>query len=419
VVAGLAASAVARAADPCQAHGPTYFACPKAQGGCRARLGDAWLREKESGLAIKARFLGVLGIEVEDVQLQPIHAAVQVMRQRLVALVHEHDACAITDDEYRARHDAAIGYRDALASEVGRIDALADELQRVSAGAGTTERKIEQLADRERKLKAALSALQASLSSRLAAVEAAARAGQEANAVLRVELTSFRNDVEDRLAGWRSSVDAAVDLRVASLRDEITRQVTETLRLFVLEMTERRGEASHAVINVAGQSAWLDGELRPGVALSWETLRAAGGLLSGFSVFYEASGLLWTRSATFEVFPGQEPGRFEQNASFLAGQVGLKRYVPIGRQVDLYLGAAGGLLTQPRDSWRVGGLGQALAGVTLYFGRARAGVELRYGLHGYRARTVEFDPFGYAKTDHELRFVGVPSASAVFSPFSW
>ncbi len=423
--AALAAEVRAQPAPGCAQLGPEYVACPKAASGCRMPLGDEWLKTKESGLEIDVGFLKVLGVKVKDIALQPVHESVQLMREKLSALVHDHDSCAIGDAEYRTRHDAIMGFRDALAGEVRRIDDIARDLESISKRDVDTARKIADLEAGEQQLKRKVSSLSTSLSGSLARVKKQLQRREETDARLDLKLTSFQEEVEGKfrenegkMTSWQVAVDAALDQRVADLRAEILREMKD-LRLLVLSMSQERATASHAVINVSGNTAWLGGEPRPGVAVSWETLRATGGLLSGLSVFYEASGLLWRREGSFNVFPGQQPAPFEQDASFLAGQAGAKRYLALGQSTDLYLGAAGGLLTQPKDGWRVGALAQALAGVALYFGRSRAGVELRYGFSVYHAKYVEFDPLGDARSGYRARFLGLASANAVFSPFSW
>ncbi len=391
-------AAIARADTTCEQRGPAYFACDKAQGGCRARLSDHDLEIKERGFSVSVKLPG-FSAEARDVVVQPIAESVQRMREGIRVLVRDYNGCAISDADYRSREDELIGFRDTVRGEARRVEELVTRLDAVETLGETTEARIAELYATKNDLKAAVRKTH----------DLAARV----DALARQQAGGVSAEVDARFG----TVDAEIDRRASALAQRIA-DLEHTLAEIIAANSEGQLSSGAWVLNLAGGSTWLDGELRATTSASFETIRPADGFLSRLVLFYEASGVVWKRHDTFTTFPGLAPAPLDQEASFFAGQVGAKRYLAF-RGVHLYAGVAAGFLAQPNDGWRVGLLAQPLAGIALAFSRARAGVELRYGFYAFHARYAEFDAFGDTRTGYRLRGRAAPTVIATLSPYSW
>jgi hypothetical protein len=417
----LAAGVAAAQTDAeCQKrNGATSFRCEKAPGNCRSALDSRWLEDKEKGVQLDVRFASIFRVQAGDVALQPMYESVKLMQTRLHALFDDWNRCIVTDDEYRAREDAITGFHRGLAGEVERLNALAAELERTQTAQKSASTRLDELERTQTALKKGVSTLSKTLAVQIAGLEASQQAqSEQARKALRVELAKFQQSVDDQFASWDVRVQQLIDDRYEELRAEIlalVNSLAEQVRL----MNAGQLEADRWVLNVSGGAVWLEGEPRASADLAFETLRSGTGFLSGISFLYGASWVSWTHHDTYSTLPGAPDGEIDQNASFLAGTFGLKWYFPLGRATQAYIGANGGLLAQQVDRLRVGLVGQPFAGLAFAFGRARAGLELRYGAYGYWARQVEFNPFGDSSTHYAMRFAGGPALVATFSPYSW
>jgi len=421
-LASAVASPAARAA--CEERGPGWIACPRSADGCRKVLELQLLDIDFQGKARDVTLFGMLHISKTDVALQRVAPAVQMLREQQAILIQDYNRCTISDDEYRAGRARQGSYESDL-SEANVLSERIAALETQAARAGQDADALKKLRDALRPELDRLAALARSLSAktldhRLVMLErqSAEAAGQADRLVAlereRSELEAAQTALVDRLDAEGAARLEAISTRIAELEARVS-----VVERRLTELSEHRLVVTHFILDLQASGTLLDGRLRPGLGLDFETLRPSGGFLSGFAVSGEVAGLQWSREATYQTLPGQQPVDFTQPLSLLTAEVGLKRYVVARQGLHLYAGVGAGFAFQVRDDWKVGEVVHASAGVVLYPLGYRAGLEVRGAAYRTQQAYVDFDPFGEARTGHRSAWQAGLSFGAFVSPVSW
>jgi hypothetical protein len=231
----------------------------------------------------------------------------------------------------------------------------------------------------------------------------------------------IRSETGAQVEGLKAEIEAELARNKVDLEKELqpirerTALLESQVQYLISLYNQGKLDTTRMLFGAGLYSAYLKGEFRPQLMINGEILYPAiSKWLTGLAPVLEVGMVWWDEEHTYTTLPGLPPKTIKETQDFYFVDAGLKKYFAVRDSVDVYLGAVAGYSWQTKNEGAKGLYGTIVGGLSLYPGKYKTSLEVRYGKYPASEKQVLFNPFGSATVSWKTTSIDAFSVGVVF-----